>query len=240
MSEQAKRDVSTRQRIASILRERGWAYDVPRNGVRRRVYCLAMERFPWWDWGHHLMILVGRDEGGNWSEPRPGAWWYRHGDAKRMVRTGYPIHPPSTYEVITDYETLRTLTEGLNEDEMYPWRAIYVDTDGALQLGRNYWGGTFYGLNKADLFLLRRYLRAWRRLDWFGLRSWLFSQALHAAVHRKKPGACNQVPTPAHGGYSHWACQLKRGHDGMHRFNAYTWGEIDGEPIGAHNPVDVA
>jgi len=96
-----------------------------------------------------------------------------------------------------------------------------------------YWGGNFYGLRACDVALLRRYLRMWRRLDWFGLRSWLYAQGLHAAVHRKKPGACNAVPPHGHGGYDHWYCQRKRRHDGLHRVNSYVWGEIAGQPLGA-------
>ncbi len=77
------------------------------------------------------------------------------------------------------------------------------------------------------------------RIEWFGLRSWLFSQGLHAAVYRKKPFSCGAQPPKGQGGYSHWLCTLRRGHDGMHRFNNYTWGEIGGEPIGTlYNPED--
>lgn len=228
-----------KRRLAQFLRQHGWAYKTPRNGLRHRLYDLAMARHPWWDWGHHLMILVGRDEGGNWSEPRPETWWYRLGPVKRERRTGYPAHPPSTFQIITAYDEYRARVEGLNEDQLYEWQAIYVDTDGELQLGHRWWGGTFYGLRKADTFLLRRYLRAWRRLDWWGARSWLYHRALHAAVYRKRPDACGQSPPRGQGGYDHWLCQLRRGHEGMHRFNSYVWGEIDGELIGATHVPEV-
>lgn len=219
-------------RLACFMRRHGWPYDVPIGGVRHRVYDLVACGHPWWDWGHRLMIVTGSDFGGNWSEPTMPTWWYHRGTPNRMARTGWPTHPPSAYEIITDYATFRERTTGLNEDQMYEWQAIGLNQDGQLHLGHQFWGGSFYGLASCDLFLLRRYLRAWRRKDWFGLRSWLYSQALHAAVYRRRPGACNQAPPLGLGGYDHWLCTLRRGHDGMHRFNAYAWGEIGGEPIG--------
>lgn len=215
------------------MRRRGWSHKTPDNGLRRRLWSLNIDHHPWWDWGHPLMTLTGTDMGGNWQEPEPPTWYYRRGPAKRMWRTGYPRHPLSTFEVITDYETFRARTEGLNEDEMYEWSAICVDQDGQLQLGHRYWGKDFYGLASDEVALLRRYLRMWRRLDWFGLRSWLYSQGLHAAVDQRKPFTCQATPPPGQGGYSHWHCREKRKHDGMHRFNNYVWGEIDGEEIGA-------
>lgn len=216
-----------------LTRKWRWNYDTPRNGLRRRLYCLAAERHPWYDWGHRLMILTGDDFDGVWSEPKPQTWWYRLGKPKRARGTGYPTHPLSTYEIVTDYDTFRALSEGLNEDEMYRWQAFGVNQDGELHLGRQYWGGNFYGLSKDDVRLLRRYLRRWHRHEWFGLRSWLYGQGLHAAVYVRKPGACNAAPPKNQGGYSHWLCHEKRGHDGMHRYRSFQWGEIDGEPIGA-------
>lgn len=215
------------------MRKHKWHHGTPNNGIRHRILDIVDDHHPWWDWGHKLMVIVGRDEGGSWSEPRPPTWWYRLGPPKRMWRTKYPRHPLSTYEIITDYATFRERTKGLNDDQMYEWQAIGVNQDGDLHLGHRYWGGTFYDLRRCDWALLRRWMRAWRRLDWWGLRSWLYSQALNAAVHQKKPFACNAVPPRGQGGYDHWHCRLRRGHDGMHRYNAYTWGEIGGEPIGA-------
>lgn len=181
---------------------------------------------PWWDWGHRLMALVGQDHGGNWSEPQPPTWWYRQVDTKRMWRTGFPIHPPSTYLVVTDYDEMRSLTAGLDEDEMYPWQAINVNQDGELHLGHRYWGGVFYGLDKDDVWLLRRYLRRWLLLDWFGARTWLWKLALNAAVERKKPFACHAAPPARSGGYSHWLCTERRNHTGPHRYNNYTWEQL--------------
>jgi hypothetical protein len=224
------------RRLIKFLRNHGWMM-APRNGLRHRCYSLVSARYRWWDWGHWLMILVGRDEGGNWSEPRPQTWWYRQGLAKTQRITKYPKHPLSTYEVIKSYDEFRTYTKGLSEDALYEWQALNVNQDGDLHLGHQYWGQQFYGLTKSDVKLLRKYLRAWNRLDWWGLRSWLFEHALHAAVYQRRPGACNQPPPSGQGGYTHWLCTLRRKHDGMHRYNNYTWGDIGGFEIGAvHNP----
>jgi hypothetical protein len=205
------------------MRRRKWNYAKPRDGLRHRLYDLVSGRHRWYDWGHRLMILTGTDFGGSWSEPTPPTWWYRQGPPKIMRRTGFPRHPLARYEIVTDYDEFRSKTKGLNEDEMYRWQAIGLGQDGELHLGRRYWGGTFYGMAKADTALLRRYLRMWRRLDWYGLRSWLYSQGLHAAVHQKVPRTCQVSPPKDSGGYSHWYCDQKRKHDGPHRYRNYQW-----------------
>lgn len=164
--------------LARWLRDHGWAYDVPRDGLRRRFYCITIANHPWWDWGHWLMILVGSDFGGNWSDPKPPTWWYRPCATKRMWRTGYPRR---RFQIVTDYDEFRRLTEGLNEDQRYEWKAIYVNQDGELELGHRYWGQNFYGLPHDEMPLLARYIRKWRGLSWFGARNWLYSQGLHAA-----------------------------------------------------------
>ena len=222
-----------RKKLAAYLHKRGWAYDVDRNGLRRRLYCLVMEGHPWWDWGHHLMVIVGRDWGGNWDDPRPETWWYKRGPSKPMWRTKYPRHGVKSFTVLTEWEAMRGATEGLNEDEMYEWQAIGVNQDGDLHLGHQYWGGAFHELRRDEWPLLRRWLRHAHRRDWYGLRSWLYAQGLHAAVHRKKPWTCQTQPPPGQGGYDHWYCQLPRNHDGMHRFNNYRWGDVGGETVGA-------
>lgn len=229
-----------RDRAAKVMRKRGW-YDTKRMGsLRHRAYSLCLERHPWHDWGHYLMILVGQDFGGNWVEYSPPTWWYRHGTPKRMFRTGYPRHPLSTFEVIKDdYSAFRERTDGLNEDQKYEWKAIGTSQDGELHLGRMYWGNSFYGLTRWEMRLLHRYLWACRWRSWFGLRNWLYSLALHEAVDHKAPFKCNATPPPGSGGYSHWHCQQKRRHVGLHRFNNMSWGELDGEqfPVTHAPPV---
>jgi hypothetical protein len=212
-----------RDLLVKLMRRWKWNHSKPRNGLRHRLYDLASTRHPWYDWGHRLMILVGCDFGGNWSEPEPPTWWYRPGEPKKMFRTKYPRHTLSTFEIVKNYDEFRRRTEGLNEDGLYAWQAIGVSQDGALYLGHRFWGGTFYGMRKDETAILRRYLRMWRRLDWFGLRSWLYSQALHAAVERKVPFSCQVVPPKDSGGYSHWHCDQKRKHEGPHRFGNYEW-----------------
>jgi hypothetical protein len=219
------------------MRKRGWSHKTPNNGMRRRLWSLNVERHPWWDWGHRLMIFTGTDMGGTWSEPEPPTWYYRMGTPTRMWRTGYPQHPLSTFEVIKDYETFRARIEGLNEDEMYEWKAMCFDQDEQLQLGHRYWGKDFYGLTRWEVPLLARYLRMARRHNWWGARRWLYSLALDAAVNQRKPFTCQATPPKGQGGYSHWHCREKRNHDGMHRFNNYVWGEIDGEEIGTFDPI---
>lgn len=234
MSAKAHRPTGIRRLTANALRRRRFHH----HPTGRRLVDVIDS--PWWDWGHKLMALVGQNEGGNWSEPTPPTWWYRLGTPTRMARTGYPRHPLSTFEVITDYTAFTERTEGLNEDGMYEWQAFCVNSDDELILGHRYWGGNFYGLRKHEAALLRRYLRRWHAIDWWGLRSWLYAQGLHAAVHRKRPGACNATPGPGQGGYDHWHCGLKRRHVGLHRTGNYVWGEVGGEPIGAsYHPDEV-
>lgn len=212
-----------RDRLGRLMRKRGWHYRTPSNGLRARAHALVMEHHPWCDWGHRLMILVGDDFCGNWSEPQPPTWWYRLGPAKSMWRTGYPRHPLSTYQIVKSHTEFRQLTEGLNEDQMYEWQAIGTNQDGDLHLGHQYWGGAFYGLTHWDAALLRRYLRKAHRHNWYGLRGWLYTQGLNACVNLKKPFSCQVTPPKGSGGYSHWHCALKRRHAGPHRFGNYEW-----------------
>lgn len=228
-----------RFRLGRFLYKRGWTRGEKYDTWRKRVYDLLTDRHPWYDWGHRLMTVVGQDFGGNWSEPSPPTWYYRLGTPKRMRFTGYPIHPLSTIEVLTSYDEFTARTTGLNEDEMYEWKAICVNQDGDLHLGHQYWGKSFYGLNHWEMPLLARYLRMWRRHDWWGARSWLYKVALNSAVDHKAPFKCNATPSKGSGGYSHWHCSEKRKHKGLHRVGAYVWGDMDGESMPVtHLPVD--
>lgn len=210
------------------MRGRGWRSDIPHRTLRARATSIIDSGDPWWDWGHHLMALVGQDDGGNWSEPEPATWWYRLGTPRRQWRTGYPAHPLGSIEIITDYATFRARTDGLNEDQLEEWQAICVDQDSQLILGRMFWGRPFFGLSRWEVALLRRYLRAWRRRDWFGLRTWLYVHALHAAVHRRRPFTCQATPPRGSGGYQHWYCTEKRNHHHTpHRAGNYIWTDRD-------------
>lgn len=226
-----------RDRLVKAMRHRGWHYKTPGDGVRHRLSDLVSQPRPWWDWGHRLMILTGSDDCGNWGEPDPPTWWYRLGPPKRMVRTKYPRQPLSTFEIVKTYDEFTARTKGLNEDGMYAWKAICFDSDGQLQLGHRYWGGNFYGLDRWDIALLRRYLRMAHRHDWYGLRGWLYSQGLHAAVNQKIPLRCHAVPPKESNGYGHWFCDQKRRHTGPHRYRNYEWadGPVEYNPTGSAN-----
>lgn len=215
--------------LAKLMRRWGWNF--AHGTVRHRVWDLITCNHRWYDWGHRVMILTGSDFGGNWSEPSPPTWWYRPGTPLRMWRTGYPR---ARLHVVRDYTTFMAETEGLDvgSDEHYSWRAIGTGQDNDLHLGRMYWGGTFYGLGYAELRVLTRWLIRWQFINWFGVRSWLYSQGLNAAVYQRTPFGCNQAPPKGSGGYSHWLCQNRNRHSGPHRFRNYEW--TDGERVN-HN-----
>ena len=213
------------RRLAGLMRRAGWYSAKHDNWITGRLYHLMVRGTRWWDWGHKVMILTGTCVGGNYDAPRPPTWWYRLGASKPMWRTGFPRYPLSTYQVITDYSTFRQLTEGLNEDEMYHWQAFHMGQDDELHLGHTFWGGKFFGLTYGDTALLRRYLRSWHRRNWFGVRSWIYTQALHAAVHEHKPFSCHQAPGRGSGGYTHWHCQRRKHHTGTHQYRSCTWSD---------------
>lgn len=209
-----------RPRSDLILRKLNW-HMADGDTLRHRLYRLSWQHWPWWDWGHRVMVLVGQDFGGNYDSPSPKTIWYRRGKSVRMWRTKFPVNPPRTYQIVSDYREFQALTADLDTDSdaYYEWRAICAGQDGDLHLGRQYWGGKYYGLDHWEMELLRRWLNRWRLRDWFGLRSWLYSQALESAVAQRKPFSCQQVPKPGSRGYSHWHCQLKKNHNGLHRYN---------------------
>lgn len=221
--------------FAMVLYRLGWCTKVPQNSLRKRIHAIVSDRHRWWDWGHPLMVLVGHNIGGNWDEYEPPTWFYRFGAPGLQRYTKFPTHGLKTIEIVKDYKTFRALTEGFNEDQMYEWKAIGTNQDRDLHLGHQFWGGTFYDLNYWEMKLVRKYLNQWRRHDWYGLRSWLYKQALHNAVDGHNPFSCGFVPPRGSGGYSHWHCQLKRKHNGKHRFGNYIYGEgearVEYEPI---------
>lgn len=164
-------------------------------------------RYPWFDWGGRLMLLVGRYRGGSFDEvPRGRDLWYRGDDRGRGYVTTY------------DYSDVRALpTE--------EWKTFDVQNDG-FEVHLGYWPSyAFFGLDRHEMRLFRRW-DFWEcrvRAEWFGLRRWLFYKGLHHHVHLKKPFACNAVPPANSGGYNHWHCELKRHHASAHRFRNYSW-----------------
>lgn len=211
--------------LASWMRKRGF---------RGRLYHLLIIRDPWWRWGSRLRQLVGMSVMDRGDEPRPPSWFYVPAPPKHMWVTGYPRR---RYRLVKNWEQMRAETKGLNEDQMYDWKAINASQDGDLQFGHMYWGGGFHGLDYAEQRLLLRYLLRWELTNWFGIRSWLWHQGLHNALHATRPGSCKQVPPRGSGGYDHWHCALDRGHGGLHRFRDYQWGEVGGAQMPAvHMP----
>ena len=218
-----------------MRRDMKWNMSKHQHTIRGHILSAVSSWRPWWNWGSPVMALVGTSFGGSASEPKPPTWWYRKMSPRFERFSGFPRHPLSTFEIVKDYDAFAERTRGLNEDEMYEWQAIGANQDGDLHLGHRYWGGAFYDLNRWDVPLLRRYLFRWRLTDWFGLRTWIYRQANHAAVYQRKPGSC-AVGTPAHsGGYRHWRCEYPRRHEGEHRYGAYTWSESF--PLVVHDEV---
>lgn len=217
-----------KQKLIRLLVKCNWGL-ADNNSIRYRILSLLRDRHVWYDWAHPLMIIVGDNISGNWSEPEMETWYYRQvTPSKRMWRTNYPTR---TLQVVKNYREFMELTEGLDyeSDEHYEWKAICLNQDMDLHLGRQYWGGRYFGLNYAEQKLLLKWLRAARRHDWYGLRSYLYTQALYSAVNLKKPFSCQKAPAPHTGGYSHWFCTEKKNHKGPHRFASMMW--EDGEQV---------
>jgi hypothetical protein len=79
---------------AKLARRLGWNH-IHGDGLRPRLWDLASDGRPWWDWGHRLMTVVGSDFGGNWDEPKPPTWWYRHPD----LAVPHRVPPPPAVNV---------------------------------------------------------------------------------------------------------------------------------------------
>lgn len=82
---------------------------------------------------------------------------------------------------------------------------------------------------------LRHWIR-WRYLWWFPIRGEIHTAYLD--VRARLGGWCNNCPATSNehgGGYGHWRCALRRGHDGrLHRFENYVWtddGNTDYLPV---------
>lgn len=210
---------TTRRRLERYLTlKRRWYYETPDNGLRSRIVALLRENHPWWDWGHRVMTLVGRNWCGNWSEPKPPDIWYRQGPSK--LRRG---KARTTWVVVRSYdEYLRQVEQGHQD-----WKCIQVQ-DGGWTLAMGYYDSmNFYGLTRSEVPILLRFLVRWALTDWLGIRRWLYFRALRAAVNRKVPFRCQATPPKGTGGYSHWHCSEKKRHAGPHRFNNYTWTDGD-------------
>lgn len=199
--------------IERAMRARRW-HRANDGSLRHRLWDIASSSYRWWDWGHPVMALVGRDDCGNWSPPRGRDMWYRDANGGRFE---------TTYEY-------RDLDKKKSSREVGEWKIFDVQDDGfTIMMG--YWPTdsagriTFYGLDRKEQALfLRWYLVECKlRGEWLGLRRWIYYKALSAAVAKKVPFSCQAVPDRDSGGYNHWHCQLKKRHEGRHRYSSYTW-----------------
>lgn len=189
--------------------------------LRHRLWDIVNLRHRWWDWGHPVMVLTGRENCGNYDPPRGRDMWYRPVSGKFVT----------TY----DYRDLDKVKGGrANAD----WKIFDVQDDGHTVMMGYYPTGpeeriAFYGLDRREQALFLRWFLVECKLrgEWLGIRRWVYYKALHAAVERKIPFTCQVTPDRHSGGYTHWHCQLKKRHEGKHRFNNYTW-------IGEHFQVE--
>ena len=208
-----------------LMRARRW-HRAERGSLRARLWHLAVLHHRWYDWGGVVMTLTGREFCGNYDVPKGRHMWYRVVNGKFVT----------TY----DYEDLDRVKGGRAAVD---WKIFDVQDDGHTVMMGYYPGGpggttTFYGLDRKELNLFLRWLLVECKLrgEWFGVRRWLYFKALHAHVERKIPFTCQVTPDRGSGGYDHWHCQLKRRHEGKHRFNMYTW---IGSGFGVeHEPAD--
>lgn len=187
----------------------------------RRIQTIRARGYRWYDWGHRVMILIAREDGGSFDGvPRVrDLWFYREGGRIHTTR---------------DYADVRARPD-------IEWKVFDSQNDG-FEVVIGWWPNGHGGINQSGLegrdeqkLFLRWFVwDSWIKAEWFGLRRWLYYKALHAVVHARIPFACQEVPDRNSGGYDHWHCQLGRRHTGKHRFNNGVWaagGKIEHDPI---------
>ena len=194
--------------------------------LTQRIRDLRKARYRGYDWGHRVMILVGRnDDSGSYGVPRPGDLFFRFDNGK--LRT------------TRDHADVCAVNDG-------EWRVFDSQNDG-FEVVIGYWpepgGGQIQRTGLDGRVEQRLFLRwfVWDGLvkaEWFGLRRWLYYKALHAVVEDKVPFTCQVTPPPSSGGYSHWHCRERRKHKGDHRFRNYTWAGGDAPVV--YDPVTKA
>ncbi|MFH5209240.1 hypothetical protein ACHIPZ_13700 [Antrihabitans sp. NCIMB 15449] len=188
--------------------------------IVNRVRRMRRQNRRWYEWGHRVMTLVGREDGGAYDGvPRPRDMWFRHENGR--IRTTY------------NYDDVRAKNDG-------EWKIFDSQNDG-FDVVIGYWphpndNGSISrsGLDgRAEQRLFLRWF-VWDGLvkaEWLGLRRWLYYKALTSVVEQKVPFTCQATPTS---GYSHWHCSLRRKHVGEHRFHNYTWansGRVKFKPV---------
>ncbi len=228
-------------RVRRAMQKRGWMESRFDGTMRSRVARAAGDWYHWWDWGRPVMWMVGRYDTGSAGAPRGrDLWWIPTGYVEGPLAGSLVADCEQRFGcyITTDYRVVRSSAAEID------WRIYDLQDDGrtvkvGLWPNRPDHGGRMQPLPwqelKVDLFL---WWYVWQHkgvAQWFGLRRWVYYKALHAAVSRKRPFTCQQVPPPNSGGYSHWHCELKRKHTGDHRYRGYTWstGRVQHSPIEA-------
>jgi hypothetical protein len=211
------------------MNERGWTHSHMDDTVRSRIARAIGDWRNWWDWGHPVMWLVGRYDTGSAGVPRGrDLWWIPTEYVEDRLAGSLVADCEQRYGcyTTTEYEVVRSSAADVD------WR-IYDLQDEGRTVKVGLWpnqpehDGRLQPLPwqelKVDLFLWWYLWQHKGKAQWFGLRRWVYYKALHAAVNRKVPFTCQQVPPPNSGGYSHWHCELRRKHGEEHRFRNYTW-----------------
>lgn len=204
--------MSMRNKIRRWMYKRGWTTGERTGGLLHRLHDLTARRWRYYDWGHPLMILIGRYDSGDWGMPRVRDLWFRKDTDGTLVKT-------------RDYTQVRESNDG-------EWQIFDGQDDGhTIIIG--HWphpdsNGQIYrtGLNGRDeIRLFARWLiwDGWVKAEWFGIRRWLYIQALRNAVEPYIPFTCRVTPEKGAGGYTHWHCDLRPWHKGEHRYRNYTW-----------------
>lgn len=216
------------QRAWRLMYDRGWNQFAMDDTLRSRLVHAVGDWKKWYDWGHPVMWLTGRNDSGSAGVPRGrDLWWiptqYVEGIATSLVADFEQRH--GCY-VTTRYEDVRATGSDID------WRIYDLQDDGrTVKVGL--WpnapehGGHIQPLPwnelKVDLFLWWYVWQHKGKAQWFGLRRWAYYKALHWAVNAHSPFACGVVPDKGAGGYSHWHCGLRKMHRGAHRYVNYTW-----------------
>lgn len=217
------------RRVWRWMYDRGWQMSEMDDTLRSRICHAVNDWKRWYDWGHPLMWLVGRNDSGSSGVPRGRDMWWVSLDYVEGAERSWmaDFEQRNGCYVTRDYSDVKAVATA-------DWRIFDLQDDGrTVKIGR--WpsrpedGGHIQqivgGLNIPQVRLfLRWYLFDHKvKAEWFGLRRWLYYKALHAAVNDKVPFSCQRVPDKGSGGYSHWHCQRRRWHKGAHRYRNYIW-----------------
>lgn len=215
-----------RRSVAKALYRAGWAKSDLDDTMRSRIYHVISDMKHWSDWGHAAMWLVGRNDSGSAGAPRGRDLYYAHIDWMELPDRSWFAGQTDRHGFVTttDHDTIR-------KHRSVPWKIFDLQDDGrTLVLG--WWPepgsdgrirpDSIEG-NEIGLFWRWYWIDHLLKAQWLGLRQWVYYRALTAAVHQRRPFACNVTPDPGSGGYSHWHCQGKKRHRGAHTYHAYRW-----------------